>query len=116
MDYLQIVSDACTNLISETFKEFCRKVDIQQSTRSSYHQSNDQVEACVKFVKCTINKCLDTNQDISLTLLKIYSTPVGAGLPSPVTVLFKGQIRGLLPQMNREPININNDDTHYKVL
>ena len=55
-------------------------------------------------------KCLYTNQDVSLALLQIQSTPIGAGLPSPAMLLFKRQIKSLLPQMLSEPININNDD------
>ena len=46
----------------------------------------------------------------NLALLQIRSTPMRAGLPSPATLLFYRTIRGLLPQMNREPTNINNDD------
>ena len=36
--------------------------------------------------------------------------PIGAGLPNQATLLFNGPIRVLLPQINREPININADD------
>ena len=36
--------------------------------------------------------------------------PIGAGLPSPATQLFNRPMVGL----NREPININNDDAQYK--
>ena len=88
MDSLKIVSDAGTNFMSEKFKEFHSKMNIQQSITSSYHhQSNGVVEACIKCVMCTIKKCLNTNQDISLALLQIQSTPVGAGLPSHATIL-----------------------------
>ena len=38
------------------------------------------------------------------------------GLPSTAIMLFNRPIRGLLPLMNRELININNDDTHYETL
>ena len=34
----------------------------------------------------------------------------------PATMLFNRPIRGLLPQVNREPIDINNDDAQYKAL
>ena len=51
----KIASDAGTNFTSATFKEFCKKLNIQQSITSSYHyQSCGQVEACIKSVKCTI--------------------------------------------------------------
>ena len=42
--------------------------------------------------------------------------PHGAGLPSLAMLLFNRPIRGLLPQMNRQPININNDDAQYEAL
>ena len=51
-----------------------------------------------------MKKCLDTNQNISLALLQIQSMPVGAGFPSPATILFNRPIKDLVPQMNREPI------------
>ena len=38
--------------------------------------------------------------------------PVGTGLYSPETMLFIGPIQSLLPQINREPIKVDNDDTH----
>ena len=51
----KIVSDVVINFMVETFKTFYRKKNIQQTTTLSYHHQNDgQVEACIKFVKCTI--------------------------------------------------------------
>ena len=41
---------------------------------------------------------------------------VDVGLPIPTTMLFSRPIRGLLHQMNREPIDVNNDETHYDAL
>ena len=35
---------------------------------------------------------------------------------SPATMLLSRPIRGLLPQMSREPINVNNDNAQYKTL
>ena len=60
----------------------------------------------------TIKKCLDINQYISLALLQIQSMPVDAGVLSPTTVVLGRPIRGLLYQMNRQPINVNNDYTY----
>ena len=68
-----------------------------------------------KISKHTIKKCLDTNQ-INLALLQIWSTPVGTGLPSPVTMLLNRQMWGLLLQMNGEAINVDNDTVHYEAL
>ena len=51
----RIMSDAGSNFISEKFKHFCNCLYIQQAVWSLYHhQSNGQVEACIKFIKCTI--------------------------------------------------------------
>ena len=41
--------------------------------------------------------------------------PVEAGLLSIATMLFNRPIRGLLPQVSRGPINVDNDDPHCKV-
>ena len=47
----QIISDAGTNVTSEIFKQFWKQMSILQSITSSYHhQSNSQVEACIKVV------------------------------------------------------------------
>ena len=55
----KIISDAGRNLISEMVRQFCRQMSIQQPRKSSYHhQSNGQVEACIKFVKCIIKNAL----------------------------------------------------------
>ena len=58
--------------------------------------------------------CLDTNTNVNPTLLQIRLTLIDAGLPSPAMLLFNRPIKGLLAQMNREPININNDDNQYE--
>ena len=88
----------------------------QDITPSYHHQSNGLVEVYIKFAKYTLRKCLDTNNDVNIARLQIRSMCIGAGLPSPAFLLFNRLIRGLLPQMNREAININNDDAQYEVL
>ena len=45
---------------------------------------------------------------------EIWSMFVVTGLSSPATMLLNRPIRGLLPQINRKPVN--NDDTHYEAL
>ena len=113
----KIISDAGMSFTSETFRQFCRQMCIEQAITSSFHyQNSGQVEVCIKFIKCTIKKYLDTNNDVNLTLLQIRSTPMSAKLPSPAMLLFNRPIRGLLPQMNRGPININNDDGQNEAL
>ena len=59
---------------------------------------------------------MEAYQDISLALLQIRSVPLGTGLPSSATMLFSRPVRGLLPQKNRGPINVDNNDTHNEAL
>ena len=61
-------------------------------------------------------KCFDNNNNIKLVLLQIRLMPIGAGFPSPATLLFNRPIRALLPHINREPINLNADDGNYEAL
>ena len=108
----KFVSTVGTDFVSELFKEFCGHLNIDQAIMSSYHhQSNRQVEACIKFKKCRQN-----NNDGNFALLQIRSTPVGTGIPSPAMLLLNRPIRVLLPQIGREPMNINKDDAYYETL
>ena len=51
----RLMSDAGSNLVSEKFSSICSTLNIKQAVSSSYHhQSNGQVEACIKFIKHTI--------------------------------------------------------------
>ena len=59
-------------------------------------------------------KCPDTNYDVNL--LQIRSMPIGAGLSSPATLLFNRPIGDPLFKMNREPLNIDNNDAQYEAL
>ena len=54
----KIVLDVSTNCMAETFKAFCRRMNMKQTIKSYHHQSNGQVEACIKFVKCPIKDAL----------------------------------------------------------
>ena len=111
------MSDASINFISEKLKKFCNSLIIEQSVSSLYHhQSNRQVEACIKFIKCTIKKCSDSGGDIHMNMLQIRTTPLGQGLPSPATLLFNHLARGIIPVMDRPSINIDNDDEHHQTL
>ena len=68
----KLASGSDTNFVSELFKKFCRHLNIYQVVISLYHhQSNGQVEACIKFVKCTIKKCRSNNIDVKFALLHI---------------------------------------------
>ena len=51
----KIMSDAGTNFVSDRFQQFCKTINIEQAVSLVYHhQSNGQVEACIKFIKCTL--------------------------------------------------------------
>ena len=57
----KIMSDAGSNFISENFEKFCKKLNTECAASSSYHhQSNGQVDMCIKLVNCTLKKCYDT--------------------------------------------------------
>ena len=50
----KIISDAGTNFVSDRFQKFYKAINVEQATSSAYHhQSNGQVEACIKFIKQT---------------------------------------------------------------
>ena len=81
------VSDAGMHFVSDCFKQFCRKVSIDQTITSSYHhQHNVKVEACIKFLKHTIENTL-----IALCNSSCFVTdrlmPIGTGLSSPATLM-----------------------------
>ena len=89
----KIMSDADTNFMSDMFWQFCKTINIEQSVSSAYHhQSNAQVKACIKFIKCTFKKCADLGRDINMALLQICTMLLGPGLPSPAILMFNRQV------------------------
>ena len=111
------MSDAGGNFILDKLKRFCQNLNIEQAVSSSYHhQSNGQVEACIKFIKQTIKKCIDTKSDIHIILLQIRSTPLRPRMPSPAKLLCNHPIRDIMPITNRVLVNSNNVDAHNKAL
>ena len=80
---------------------------------SSYH---GQVEACIKFVKCTLKKCFDSRSDLHIALLQIQMTPLGQGLASHTTMLFNHLIRGIMPVVNRPLIGSDSDEHHNALI
>ena len=55
----KIMSDMGSNFVSDKFQQFCKSVNIEQAISSAYHhQSNGQVEACIKLIKCTFKNVL----------------------------------------------------------
>ena len=67
-------------------------------------------------MKHTIKKWGQMKNDAHFALLQIRSTLVSTGLSHPAKILFNRLIRALLPQIGRQPININNDDKYYEAL
>ena len=82
----------------------------QAITSTFHHQSNDQVEVYMKFVKCMIKSSLDNKKDVNLASLQKRLMTIGTRTPSLALLLFDRTVRVLLLQMSREPMNINNDD------
>ena len=55
----KLMSDAGTNFVSDKFRKFCSSLNIEQAVSSAnHHQSNRQVEACIKFIKHTFKNVL----------------------------------------------------------
>ena len=66
---VKIMSDTGTNFVSDRFQKFCRAMNVEQATSSAYHhQSNGQVEACIKFIKRTFKKCAKSSMSINMAL------------------------------------------------
>ena len=103
----KIFSHTGKNFTSKMFRQFCRQMSMQQSITLSYHhQSNDQVEMCIKFVKLTIKKCLATNQDVSLALLHKINTHRYRVTQYRATA-WQANERSAASR-HREPMNVNN--------
>ena len=86
------MSDSGTNFVSEKFRHFCKSINIEQAVSSAYHhQSNGQVKTCIKFIKQMFKICAKSDRDKNIALLQLCTTPIGQGLPSPVTIMFNRQ-------------------------
>ena len=88
----QILSDAGPKFVSDRFQQFCRTINVEQAVSSAYHhQSNGQVKACIKFIKCTFKNVPDLGRYIYMALLQICTMPLGQGLPSPANLCLTGK-------------------------
>ena len=106
------MSDAGTNFVSDRFHQFCKSINVEQAASSSYHhQSNGKVEACIKFIKCA-----NAGRDVNMALLQIHTTPLGQGLPSPVTLIFGRPVHSIMPVGDCKPIGQDYDDEHHHKL
>ena len=113
----KIMSDVGTNFIANRFWQFCKSINVEQVISSMYHhQSNGQVKACIKFIKCTFKKCADSGRDINMALLQICMMPLGQGLPSPATLMFSRQVCSIMPVIDCKPLIEDCDDDHHNKL
>ena len=54
----KIMSDGGTNFVSDRFQKFCKAINVEEATSlANHHQSKEQVEACIKFIKQAFKKC-----------------------------------------------------------
>ena len=106
-----------TNFMSDRFWQFCKAINVEQAVSLVYqHQSNGQVEACIKFIKCTFEKCANLGRDINMALLQICTTPLSQGLLSPATLMFNRQVQGIIPVLDCKPIGQDCDNDHHNKL
>ena len=113
----RLMTDAGSNFVSEKFRSFCSSLNIEQAVLSLYHdQSNKQIKVCIKFIKCTIKKCLDSGSDMHMGFQEIQTTPLGQGLPSPAMLLLNCPVHCIMPVIDRKPVRVDNDDEHHKKL
>ena len=109
----RLTSDPHSNFISEKFRSFYSSLNTEQAVSSLYHhQSNRQVEACIKSIKHTIKMLRLHGGDVYMELLQIRTTPLRWGLPSPATLPFNHLVHSIMPVLDRKPVSIDNDDEH----
>ena len=113
----KIMSDVGTNFVSDKFQQFCKLFNIEQVVSSAYHhQSNRQVKACIKFIKCMFKKCDDSGRDINMALLQISMTLLGQGLLSLATLMFNRPVHSIMPILDHNPLVEDCDDHHHAKL
>ena len=111
------MSDGGTNYIADRFWQFCKSINIGQAISSAYHhQINGQVEACIKFIKCTFKTCADSDRDKKMALLQICMMLLSQGLLSPATLMFSRQVCNIMLVIDHKPLIKDCDDDHYNKL
>ena len=111
------MSGAGTNFVSERFRQSCKSINVEQAVSLAYHhQTNRQVDACIKFIKCTFKKCVESGRYKNIALLHICTMPIGQGLQSLATLMFNRQVQGIMPVLDHKPIGQDCDDNHHSKL
>ena len=106
-----------TPCVADRFWQFCKSINIEQVISSAWHhQSNRQVKACIKFIKCMFKKCADSGRDINMALLQIHMMQLGQGLPSLATLMFSRQVHSIMPVIDCKPLVKDCDDDHHNKL
>ena len=112
----KIMSDAGDIFISETFKELCRNLNIEQEISSSYHhQSNGQLKECIRFINQTLTICFETNAETYIVYFRLDQLHLGQPYPV-LQIIIQLPYKGHHASFNMAPINMNEDDDHYEVL
>ena len=109
----KLMSDQGTNFVSEKFRSFYRSIKVEQASPAYHHQSNRQVEACIKFIKWMFKKCAKSGRDKNIALLQVCTKPIGQGLPNPVKIMFNRQVWGIMPVVDWKPLGQDHDDDHH---
>ena len=85
----KLMSNTGTNFVSDKFSKFCNSINVEQAVSSVYHhQSNGQVEVCIKFIKQMFKKCADSGGDINMALLQNSYNSIGPRLGELATLMF----------------------------
>ena len=93
-----LCSDNEHQYASAVFAEFCTSWGITHKTSSPhYPQSNGFTEACMKSVKHALQHAKYSGTNPQLALLVLPATSIDAKLPSLVEILYKHQIRTIIP-------------------
>ena len=111
----KIMSDKSTNFVSEKFKDFSMKLNVEQAISSSYHhQNNGQVDACINVY------CAQWKADLILLLRWTYlfadkKHTMELVLSSLAKLLFNRPLRPDA-KINRGPINYDQNKATSKTL
>ena len=100
----KLMSDTGTNFVSDKFRKFCNSLNIKQAVSSAYHhQSNGQVEACIKFIKHTLKNVLTLVGTFTWCYYKSV-LPTGVRFAESGNMLFYCLAHGVMPLIDRKSI------------